>query len=73
MARRLPRLDLTVGLEAFEQYPPLGLHLPEVPEESLLLGIVLPDPLQASLHEALYVPLVESKNEMELIRLTYAE
>jgi hypothetical protein len=38
--RRSTRSDLAVGLEAFEQYLPLGLVLEEVPEESLLLGVV---------------------------------
>jgi hypothetical protein len=33
MIWRPPRSDLAVGLEAFEQYLPLGLVLEEVPEE----------------------------------------
>lgn len=46
MIRRPPRPDLTVGLKAFYHYIPLGLVIPEVPEESLPLRIILVDPLR---------------------------
>ncbi len=52
---RPPRPDLTVGLKAFDHQIPLGLVLPETPEEPLLLGVVLTDPLQAALDEPIDV------------------
>jgi hypothetical protein len=63
--RRPPRSDLTVGLEAIYHHLPLGLVLPEVPEELFLIRIILADPLQASLYPTLHVPLVESQTEIE--------
>jgi hypothetical protein len=38
-----------VRLEAFYHHLPLGLVIPEVTEESFLLGVVLSYPLQAAL------------------------
>jgi hypothetical protein len=64
-ARRPPRPYLTVGLEALYHHLPLGLVLPEVPEESLLLGIILANPLQAALDPTLHVPLVECQPKVE--------
>src|SRR5215207_7208917 len=40
--RRSSRPDLTVGLEAIYHHLPLGLVLPEVPEELFLLGLFSP-------------------------------
>ena len=51
-ACRPPRPYLTVGLEALYHHLPLGLVLPEVPEELFLLGIILVAPPQTSLHGA---------------------
>src|SRR5688500_6109016 len=65
LPQRPARPDLTVGLEAFYDHLPLGLVLPEVTEESLLLRVVLSNSLQASLYPTLYVPLVESQTEVE--------
>ena len=65
MIRRPPRSDLAVGLQALYHHLPLGLVIPEVPEELFLIRIILADPLKASLHEALDVPLVESQTEIE--------
>jgi hypothetical protein len=64
--RRSPRPYLTVGLEAIYHHIPLGLVFPEIPEESLLFGVVFSYPLQAALYEALDVILVESQGEMSL-------
>jgi hypothetical protein len=48
--RRPPRSDLTVGLQALYHHIPLGLVLPEVPEELFLIRVILANPLQASLY-----------------------
>jgi hypothetical protein len=56
--QRPPRPDRTVSLEAIYHHLPLSLVLPEISEYIFLLGIILSDPLQASLNEAFYVPLV---------------
>jgi hypothetical protein len=69
MIRRSPRSDLAVGLEAFYHHIPLGLVIPEVPEELFLIRIILTDPLKASLYPTLYVPLVESQTEIEHFRV----
>jgi hypothetical protein len=42
--------DLTVGLQALSHHIPLGLVLPEVPEELFLIRVILANPLQASLY-----------------------
>jgi hypothetical protein len=65
MIRRSHRSVLTVGPEAFYHHIPLGLVIPEVPEELLLIRIILTNPLKASLYPTLYVPLVESQTEIE--------
>jgi hypothetical protein len=65
LSRRPPCSDLAVGLEALYNHISLGLVIPEVPEELFLIRIILADPLKASLHEALDVPLVESQTEIE--------
>ena len=69
MIRRSHRSVLTVGLDAFYHYVPLGLVIPEVPEELFLIRIILVDPLKASLHETLDVLLVESQTEIEHFRV----
>jgi hypothetical protein len=42
-------------LKAFEHHLALSLVVPKVPEEPFLVRTILADPLQVSLHEALYV------------------
>ena len=49
---RPPHPHLAVGLQALYHHIPLGLVLPEVPEELFLIRMIHADPLQASLHEA---------------------
>jgi hypothetical protein len=43
----------------------LGLVLPEVTKESLLLRVVLTNSFKASLYPTLHIPLVESQTEVE--------
>jgi hypothetical protein len=57
--RKSPLTHLRVSLEAIEYCVPLGLILPEVPKESLLVGVVLTHLLQASLDEPLNVGRVK--------------
>jgi hypothetical protein len=57
--RRPPLPYRTVSLEAIEHYVPLDLILPKGPKESLLIGVVLTYPLQASLDEPLDVGRVK--------------
>ena len=65
MARRSSRPDLTVGLQALYHHLPLSLVLPEVTEGLFLIRIILANPLQTSLQEALDVLLVESQAKIE--------
>jgi len=48
---RPPHPNLTVGLEAIYHHLPLGLVLEELPEKSLLLGVILTYLFKASLYE----------------------
>jgi hypothetical protein len=57
--------NLTVGLEAIYHYLPLGLVLPELTEELLLLGVVLTNHLQASLYSTLYIVWIKCQPEVE--------
>jgi hypothetical protein len=47
---RSARPDLTVCLEGLKHRLPLSLVLPQVPEQLLLVRILLADPFQALLH-----------------------
>jgi hypothetical protein len=47
----------------------MGLLIPEVSEELFLIRVILADPLQTSLHEALDVLLVESQAKIEDLRV----
>ncbi len=64
---RLPRPDLTVGREGLCHHLPLGLVLEEVPEEPLLLGVILPYAPKTALHETLDVDGIESQTEIEAL------
>jgi hypothetical protein len=59
------RPDLAVGLEALDLLLPLGLVLPEAPEESFFFGVVFSYALQASLDEPLHVGGVEGQTQVE--------
>jgi hypothetical protein len=64
-AWRPSRPDLAVGLEAIYHHLPLGLILEEVTEESLLLGVVLTNPLQASLYPTIYIVWIKGQPKIE--------
>ncbi len=64
LTRRFPRPDLAVGLEYLDHHLPLGLVLPEVPEQPFLVGVVLPYALKATLHEPLDVGGVEGDSQV---------
>src|SRR5215207_7161494 len=64
-ARRSSGPDLTVGLEAIYHHLPLGLILPEVTEEYFLLGMVLSNPLQASLYPTIDIVWIKCQPEIE--------
>ncbi len=65
----LPALTSQSALRLSLRHLPLGLVIPEVPEELFLIRIILAHPLKASLYPILYVPLVESQTEIEHFRV----
>jgi hypothetical protein len=60
--RRSPRLILTVGPKAFDHHILPGLVLLELPGEPLFFGVVLSDPLQATLDSAVNISRVKKES-----------
>lgn len=59
------RPDVATGLEGLYDHIPLGLVLPQVPEDLFLLGIVLADPLQAAFDPTLNVGRIEGQTQVK--------
>ena len=57
--------DRAVSFKAFDHHIPLALVLPQISEEPLFLGVVLPDPLQTALDPALNIGRVKSQTQVE--------
>ncbi len=62
---RPSRPDFAVSLEAVDHQIPLGLVLPEVPEELFLFGVVLPYALKTPLDKPLDVGGVQGQAQAE--------